>query len=92
MNSWQIFWNRVKNPGTINSILTGLQNTAVIAVFGLLLGFVIGCLLATVKIIQSKNPAVKGLQYLADGYIAVFRGTPMMVQAMFLYYTFSPCS
>ena len=86
MNSWQIFWNRVKNPGTLKSILTGLQNTAVIAVFGLLLGFVIGCLLATVKIIQSKNPAVKGLQYLADGYIAVFRGTPMMVQLLLLHF------
>lgn len=86
MNSFEIFWNRFTSPGTLKSVLTGLQNTAIIAVFGLLLGFIIGCLLATVKIIKSKNYAVKGLQLVADAYIAVFRGTPMMVQLLLLHF------
>lgn len=86
MSDFEIFWNRFTSPGTIKSVLTGLQNTAIIAVFGLLLGFLIGCILATVKIIQSKNFAVKGLQFVADAYIAIFRGTPMMVQLLLLHF------
>lgn len=86
MSDFEIFWNRFTSPGTLKSVLTGLQNTAIIAVFGLLLGFLIGCILATVKIIQSKNIAVKGLQFVADAYIAIFRGTPMMVQLLLLHF------
>ena len=86
MSDLEIFWNRFTSPGTLKSVLTGLQNTAIIAVFGLLLGFLIGCILATVKIIQSKNIAVKGLQFVADAYIAIFRGTPMMVQLLLLHF------
>lgn len=86
MSNFEIFWNRFTNPGTLKSVSIGLRNTAIIAVFGLLLGFLVGCILATVKIIKTKNIAVKGLQYLADTYIAIFRGTPMMVQLLLLHF------
>jgi polar amino acid transport system permease protein len=68
------------------NVLTGLQNTAIIAVLGLLLGFVIGCILSTIKIIPSKNPFITALKYVVDAYIAVFRGTPMMVQLLLLHF------
>ncbi|MDE7329928.1 MAG: amino acid ABC transporter permease [Clostridia bacterium] len=86
MNDFQIFWNRFTNPGTLQSVLTGLQNTAIIAVFGLLIGFIIGCLLATVQIIPSKNLFATVLKRIADVYIAIFRGTPMMVQLLLLHF------
>lgn len=86
MSNWEIFWNRVTNPGTARSILIGLQNTVIIAVLGLLLGFVIGCILSTIKLLPSKNIAVTVLKRIADGYVAVFRGTPMMVQLLLLHF------
>lgn len=86
MSSFELFWNRFTNEGTIKSILTGLQNTAIIAVLGLVLGFVIGCVLSTVKILPSENIIVKILKRIADAYIAVFRGTPMMVQLLLLHF------
>lgn len=86
MSNFEIFWNRFTTPGTIQSVLTGLQNTAIIAVFGLLLGFLLGCLLATVKMLPTKNIAVTILKRIADLYIAVFRGTPMMVQLLLLHF------
>lgn len=86
MSNFEIFWNRFTNPGTINSILTGLQNTVIIAVFGLVLGFLLGCLLASVKLIPSKNVLVTVLKRIVDVYVAIFRGTPMMVQLLLLHF------
>ncbi len=86
MSSFEIFWERFSTPGTLKSVLMGLQNTAAIAVFGLILGFLIGCIIATVKIIPSQNIFVTILKRLADAYIAVFRGTPMMVQLLLLHF------
>lgn len=86
MSNFEIFWNRFTNPGTINSILTGLQNTVIIAVFGLVLGFLLGCLLASVKLIPSKNVFVTVLKRIVDVYVAIFRGTPMMVQLLLLHF------
>lgn len=86
MNAWQIFWESFSNWGTIKTVLVGLQNTAIIAVFGLLLGFLIGCVLATVKMIPSKSVIATVFKRVCDVYIAVFRGTPMMVQLLLFHF------
>lgn len=86
MNSFEIFWNRFSTAGTLKSVFIGLQNTAIIAVFGLVLGFLIGCLLASVQIVHTRNIFSKILKRAADLYIAVFRGTPMMVQLLLLHF------
>lgn len=70
--------------------LEGLTNTAIIAVFGLLIGFVIGCIIATVKIIPQKNLLLKIVERLFDGYIALFRGTPMVVQLLLMHFALFP--
>jgi polar amino acid transport system permease protein len=70
--------------------LTGLKNTAIIAVFGLLIGFLIGCLIATVKIVPEKNLALKITEKVCDVYVAVFRGTPMTVQLLLLHFAVFP--
>ncbi|MGN0824123.1 MAG: amino acid ABC transporter permease [Candidatus Coproplasma sp.] len=86
MSNFEIFWNRFTSPGTLKNVLIGLQNTAIIAVLGLLLGFFIGCLLTTAKLLPSENVFVKALKKLANLYIAIFRGTPMMVQLLLLHF------
>lgn len=76
--------------GGYRDYFTGLKNTALIAVFGLLIGFLIGCLIATVKIIPEKNIALVIAEKLCDVYVALFRGTPMTVQLLLLHYAIFP--
>ena len=73
--------------------LKGTGYTMLIAVIGTVAGFLIGLLVAIVRTIpvSRKDPAVKkvGLKaasLLSTVYIEVFRGTPMIVQAMVIYY------
>ena len=76
--------------GGYKEVLTGLQNTVIIAVAGLLIGIVIGTLIATVRVL----PKYKTLPKLLDGfcsfYVGLFRGTPMVVQLLVFYYVMLP--
>ena len=73
--------------------LQGAGTTMLIAVVGTLAGFGIGLLVAIVRTIPVEpkdSPAKKVLLKIVRGiliaYIEIFRGTPMMVQAMVIYY------
>ncbi|MBR7186330.1 MAG: amino acid ABC transporter permease [Clostridia bacterium] len=70
--------------------LTGLSNTALIAVFGLLIGFLLGTVIAIVKLVPVKNIFVTVLKKICDGYVAVFRGTPIVVQLLLLHFAVFP--
>jgi len=73
--------------------LTGAGVTLLIALSGTLIGFAIGLLIGVIRTIP-KNPDApairRGLRKIADfllvSYIEIFRGTPMIVQAMVIYY------
>ena len=86
---WVLFVIRQYGP----LFLTGARNTLLIAITGTAAGFLIGLLVAIVRTIPLKPSTpltVRGLvrfaQFLLTVYIEVFRGTPMIVQAMVLYY------
>ena len=73
--------------------LRGTANTLLIAVTGTILGFLLGLLVAIARTIQLgpkasawKRVPVKILHAVLGVYIEVFRGTPMIVQAMVIYY------
>ena len=75
------------------SLLRGMGTTFVIALvgtfFGCLIGFLVGMVQATP--ITKRDPILKRifykvLRFLLNIYVEVFRGTPMMVQAVFIYY------
>ena len=75
------------------SFLIGAGKTLVIALVGTIVGCLIGFLVGIVQTIpvSKKDPwPKKALLWLArlilNIYVEVFRGTPMMVQAMFIYY------
>ncbi len=70
--------------------ITGLTNTAAIAVFGLLVGFLLGCVIAVVKLVPSKSVIATILKKICDAYVAVFRGTPMVVQLLLLHFAVFP--
>ena len=90
MRNIQIFCEKFFDQGGYKNFLTGLSNTAIIAVFGLLIGFLIGCVIAMVKLIPSDNPFLKALKILCDVYVAVFRGTPMVVQLLLMHFALFP--
>ena len=61
--------------------LEGIRNTLIIAAFSVLIGTVLGTLMAMMR--MSK---IAPLRLFALGYIEFIRGTPLMVQLMFIFY------
>ena len=59
----------------------GVQNTLILAVFTVLLGTLLGTLLAVMRM-----SSLKPTRWLATAYIEFIRGTPLMIQLMFLFY------
>lgn len=88
------FWGRVvyllQQYGP--SFLRGAGTTMLIAVIstavGCLIGFGVGIVQTTPtdKAHSVKYFLMKVVRFLLDAYVEIFRGTPMMVQAMFIYY------
>lgn len=77
--------------------ISGSKNTLIIALSATIIGLFIGLLMGLVRStkVDTKDSILqkstkKLLQLLSTLYIEIFRGTPMMVQAIFIYYTFLP--
>lgn len=81
----------VQNYGSL--FLIGARNTLLIAIVGTAAGFAIGLAVAVVRTIPIKpvtpvmiKVVVRFFKVLLGIYIEVFRGTPMIVQAVVVYY------
>ena len=61
-------------------VIQGLQNTLLIAVTGLIIGIIVGTLIATVRVLPKYKTLPKVLNGICSFYVALFRGTPMVVQ------------
>lgn len=72
------------------TVLEGLQNTLKIAVFGLIIGIVIGTLIAVVRVIPKYKVLPRILNGICSFYVSFFRGTPMVVQLLLSYYVALP--
>lgn len=74
--------------------LQGIGFTMLIALAGTIIGLVIGLITGIVRTIpQSKNPVVrfvlKLVNIIISIYVEVFRGTPMMVQSMVIFWGYA---
>ena len=87
---WNVFWESISNENFQNLINKGLTNTILIAVLGLLIGIVVGTLIAIVKVAPKYRIYAKILDKMCTVYVAIFRGTPMVVQLLLAYYVFIP--
>ena len=65
---------------SVPEILKGVPNAMLIAVIGLIFGSIIGILVALIRIFK-----VPVLRQIAAVYIAIIRGTPLMVQILIVY-------
>ena len=80
----------IQNEGWKRVIGVGLKNTLTIAVLGLLIGIVIGTLIATVKVMPKYKLLPRVLDKICTVYVGFFRGTPIVVQLLLSYYVLWP--
>ncbi len=91
-----MFFENIKNTivDFYPMLLTGLGYTMLIALVGTVIGLVIGLITGVIRTIPTpKNKALKVLQkvvnFIINAYVEVFRGTPMMVQAMVIFWGYA---
>lgn len=75
----------------------GAKNTLIIALSGTIIGLIIGLGIGILRALpvyeydsKFKHFIVKFIRFITGIYVEVFRGTPMMVQAVFIYNVFLP--
>ena len=87
---WQEFVKQfITRKGYID-VLKGLGITVEIAVLGLLIGVVIGTLIAVVRVMPKYKLIPRILDKICAFYVELFRGTPMVVQLLIGYWVLLP--
>ena len=71
-------------------VLEGLLATVLIAIFGLVIGILLGTIVALVKVTPKYNIFARILDVIVSVYVGFFRGTPMVVQLLLGYYVLLP--
>ena len=67
-------------------LTSGLVNTLLITAGALVLGVVLGFLIALIRTTHDKTGKLGFLNWLAKLYLTVIRGTPVVVQLMIVYF------
>ncbi len=67
-------------------LLKGFENTLIIAICAVLAGMIIGFGVAIVRVTHDKTGGLTALNSICRLYLAIIRGTPMMIQLLIIYY------
>lgn len=78
------FYNAIVPDQRYLAYLQGLKITLLISFFAIILGILIGVLVAVFKV-TAANYKIKWLSSICNVYINVIRGTPLMVQLLIIY-------
>lgn len=90
MDKWNAFYKFfITDEGYLDTLI-GLGNTVLVAVSGLVIGVLIGIIIAVIKLLPVKNNGITVLKKAADIYVAFFRGTPIVVQLLLMYFVILP--
>lgn len=87
---WSQFYNQFITLGGYKRFFNGLLATVEIAVFGLIIGIVIGTLIAVVVVMPKYKLLPRILNGICKVYVAIFRGTPMVVQLLIGHFLLLP--
>lgn len=68
------------------TIINGLEKTIVITIGALVIGVIIGTIVAMIKVFADGNKKLKPLDILCDIYLTVIRGTPVVVQLLISFF------
>jgi putative lysine transport system permease protein len=86
---WIAFLLGEFGPSFLNGTILTLQITALGTLLGFLLGFLVG-IIRSIPVGREyplvRKYSIHGIKGLCAAFVEVFRGTPMMVQAMVVYY------
>lgn len=72
--------------GYYSLMLEGLRNTIIITLGALLIGVIIGTLIAVIKYMAEDNAVLKVLSRISDVYVTVIRGVPVVVLLLIFYF------
>ncbi len=87
---WNFFATYFFEHDGYKDLLKGMKNTGIIALLGMLIGLVIGTLIAVVRVIPPYKKITRYAQSVCAVYVAFFRGTPIVVQLLVGYYILMP--
>ena len=87
---WEKFVSTMESEYFQQLLIDGLINTIKVAVLGLVIGVIIGTVIAIVKVSPKYKLINRILDKICTLYVALFRGTPMVVQLLLAYYVFLP--
>ena len=86
MNIVESFYQSVIYDGRWKFILEGLTNTCIIALGAVILGVIIGAIIALIRNYYDHTSKLKLLNFIAKAYTDIIRGTPSTLQLMIIYY------
>ncbi len=90
MKAFELFYAQFITKGGYKTALMGLLTTVEIAVFGLIIGILLGTLIAVVKVMPKYKRLPRILNGICNVYVGFFRGTPMVVQLLIGYFVLIP--
>ena len=86
MNAWfEKLYETFIASGGYRFLLDGLKNTVIITLGALVIGVVIGTIIAITKYFAEESPRLKPLSWLCDLYTTVIRGIPITVLLLIFY-------
>ena len=83
---YEKFYDSVIYDDRYKYIFEGLFNTSLIAFFAVIIGIVIGILIALVRHNYEVNKKLRVLNKIVTWYVNIIRGTPVLLQLMIIYY------
>ena len=84
------FGNKFYNTFIVESrwtyLLNGLGTTLLITAFALVIGIILGFIVAIIRSTNQRTGKLKVPNFICRIYLTVFRGTPMVVQLLIIYF------
>lgn len=83
-NFAQAFYENLISDGKWKWLTEGLKNTLLITVFAVILGILIGFIVAIIRSAHDKSGSFKLANLVCKVYLTVIRGTPTMIQLLIM--------
>ena len=86
MSLYESFYQSVCYDNRYRYILKGLGNTLIMAFFAVIIGVLVGTIIALIKNSHKECGNFKILNKICTIYVQIIRGTPVLLQLMIIYY------
>ena len=86
----ETFVSTMEKPIFQGKLIDGFLNTVQVAVLGLLIGILIDSVIAVIRVAPKYKLIYRILDKICSIYVAIFRGTPIVVQLLLAYYVILP--